>query len=119
MGWTPVRHWRIITLMVVLETSLFTRQVTETLSDDDYARLQAVLTARPDTGAVIRGSGGLRKIRWATSGKGKRGGVRIIYYWAPAQEQLLMLMLFSKNERANLTQAQVKVLRKLVDEEYP
>jgi hypothetical protein len=67
---------------------------------------------------VIIGSGGLRKFRWATQGKGKRGGSRIIYYWAVAQDQLLMLLIYSKSERDDLTADQLKTLKKIVEEEY-
>ncbi len=77
--------------MVILETSIFTRRVLELLADEDYRKLQIGLVNRPQVGAVIPGSGGLRKVRWALSGRGKRGGVRIIYYWAVEQQQLLML----------------------------
>ena len=68
---------------------------------------------------VIPGSGGLRKIRWASSGRGKRGGVRIIYYWAVELEQLLMLFVFAKNERDDLTPDQLKILKTIVEDEYP
>ena len=62
------------------ETSVFTRQIVGLLSDDDLNALQWVLMAKPDRGDLIRGSGGRRKIRWAGSGRGKRGGLRVIYY---------------------------------------
>lgn len=68
--------------MVIIETSIFTRQVQALLTEDEYRELQIVLVSRPNLGSVIKGSGGLRKVRWASSGKGKRGGVRVIYYWA-------------------------------------
>lgn len=67
-------------MAVFFETSVFTRRVTELLSDYEYAELQRTLVANPNAGDVIPGSGGLRKIRWAAQGRGKRGGVRIIYY---------------------------------------
>lgn len=104
--------------MVIIETSVFTRQIRELLSDSEYRDLQIALVNRPDAGAVIIGSGGLRKIRWATKGKGKRGGSRVIYYWAVAQDQLLMLLIYSKSERDDLTAVQLKTLKKIVEEEY-
>jgi len=67
--------------MVIVETSIFTRQVQDLLSDDEYRSLQITLAKRPEVGALIEGSGGLRKVRWALAGRGKRGGVRVIYYW--------------------------------------
>ncbi len=68
---------------------------------------------------MIKGSGGLRKIRWAIKGRGKRGGVRVINYWAVAQEQLLMLLMYAKNERDDLSPDQLKILKKIVEDEYP
>lgn len=69
-------------------------------------------------GAVMVGSGGLRKVRWAAQGRGKRGGVRVIYYWAVEQERLLMLLIYPKSERDDLTREQLKILQKIVEEEY-
>ncbi len=60
--------------MVIVETSVFTRQVTELLPDDEYRKFQIILANRPETGTIIKGSGGLRKIRWSLPGRGKRGG---------------------------------------------
>ena len=105
--------------MVIIETSVFTRRITELLSDDEYRELQATLVERPKTGPVIPGSGGIRKLRWSVSGRGKRGGARVIYYWATEQELLLMLFIYTKNESADLTQDQIKTLRHIVGREYP
>ena len=104
--------------MVIIETSIFTRQVEELLGDEEYRDLQTKLINRPDAGPVIQGSGGLRKVRWAIKGKGKSGGVRVIYYWAVSPEQLLMLYMYSKTERADLTRGQLAMLRKVVEEKY-
>ncbi len=104
--------------MVILETSVFTRQVRQILKDDDYRQLQLTLVEHPEAGAVIRGSGGLRKIRWQGSGRGKRGGLRIIYYWAVADDQLLMLLIYPKSEREDLSPDQLKRLRSLIKDEY-
>jgi mRNA-degrading endonuclease RelE of RelBE toxin-antitoxin system len=105
--------------MVIVETSIFTRRVLQLLADEEYRRLQAALVNRPQAGAIIRGSGGLRKVRWAGSGRGKRGGVRIIYYWAAEQAQLLMLFIFAKNERDDLSPDQLNILRTIVEDDYP
>jgi hypothetical protein len=105
--------------MVIVETSIFTRQVVELLSDDEYRKLQVVLANRPNVGELIKGSGGLRKIRWTIEGRGKRGGVRVIYYWAVKQERLLMLFTYPKSERSDLSPNQLKILRKIVEDEYP
>ena len=105
--------------MVILETSIFTRRVTELLTDEEYRLLQATLLDRPDAGPVIPGSAGLRKIRWSAAGHGKRGGARIIYYWAVAQDRILMLFIYAKNETTVLTPGQIKTLRQIVEKEYP
>jgi len=104
--------------MQVIETSIFTRQVAALLSDDEYSQLQVALSAHPDMGAVIPHSGGLRKVRWSMIGRGKRGGVRAIYYWVVAEEQILMLFLYPKSEKDDLTPQQLKVLREIVEKEF-
>lgn len=105
--------------MVLIETFVFTRQVQALLSDEEYQDLQIALVNRPDSGAVIVGSGGLRKLRWAVKGRGKRGGSRVIYYWAVSQEQLLMLLIYAKSERDDLTREQLRTLKQIVEEDYP
>ena len=105
--------------MVIIETSIFTRQVQTLLSDEEYRQLQMALVLHPDLGAVIPGSGGLRKVRWSIRGRGKRGGVRAIYYWAVVHDKILMLFIYAKNEQDDLTLEQLKVLRRIVEEEYP
>lgn len=104
--------------MQFIETSIFTRQVTSLLTDDEYSQLQVALSAHPDSGVIIPHSGGLRKIRWSMSGRGKRGGVRVIYYWVVAQNQTLMLFIYPKNEKDDLTSQQLKVLREIVEKEF-
>jgi hypothetical protein len=105
--------------MVIIETSVFTRQVQNLLTDDEYHQLQLALVERPDLGAVIEGSGGLRKVRWARPGHGKRGGVRVIYYWAVEPNRLLMLFIYAKSERDDLSRGQLQTLRQIVEVEYP
>ncbi len=105
--------------MEIVETSVFTRQVVKLLSDDEYRLLQVALTVRPNLGPIIPGSGGLRKMRWRVAGKGRRGGVRIIYYWAVDQERLLMLLIYAKSDQEDLTPNQLRILRRIVEEEYP
>lgn len=105
--------------MIIVETSVFTRHVRHLLTDEEYRGLQTALADRPTAGRVIPGSGGLRKVRWAAAGRGKRGGVRVIYYWAVNQDRLLMLFLYAKSERDDLSADQLRILRQIVDEEYP
>jgi hypothetical protein len=104
--------------MVILETSVFTRAITEIMSDDDYAQLQAARATNPEYGDVIARSGGIRKARWRASGRGKRGGARIIYYWYVAGDQIFMLLAYTKSARDDLTRAQLKQLRALVEQEF-
>ena len=65
----------------------------------------------PEAGSVIKGSGGMRKLRWAASGRGKRGGYRVIYYWWVAKDRISMLLMYPKNEQDDLTAEQLKLLR--------
>ncbi|MCQ3935563.1 MAG: hypothetical protein DPW18_00815 [Chloroflexi bacterium] len=104
--------------MIIVETHIFTRQVLLLLSDEEYRLLQSVLANRPDAGVIIPSSGGLRKMRWGMTGRGKRGGVRVIYYWAVKQERILMLLIYPKNVKDDMTQEQLKILRKIVKEEF-
>jgi hypothetical protein len=104
--------------MVLIETPIFTRRIQAMLSDEEYRLLQMHLVNRPDVGKVIPGSGGLRKLRWSAGGHGKRGGIRVIYYWFASQDVILLLFPYSKSERDDLTGDQLRQLRKLVEREY-
>ena len=87
-------------------------------NDEELAELQSELARNPELGKIIPGSGRIRKLRWAAMGKGKRGGARIIYYWAPQPVVILMLYVYVKSEVGDLTQEQVKLLRSVVMEEF-
>lgn len=104
--------------MVIFETSLFTKKIGTVLNDEEYRALQNVLVEMPGSGDIIQGSGGIRKIRWGASGRGKRGGVRVIYYWATQHDQIFMLYAYSKNEQDDLTKDQLSVLREVVVAEF-
>ena len=106
-------------IMVIVETSVFTRRIIELMPDDDYRALQLALVVCPDAGDIVRGGGGIRKLRWGLPGRGKRGGVRIIYYWAVSQDQILLLLVYPKNETDDLSDQQLKVLRQVVAQEFP
>jgi hypothetical protein len=82
--------------VILIETSVFTRWVTKTLSDEDYATLQQGLVDNPDAGDLVRGGAGMRKVRWALPGGGKSGGIRVLYYWRVSAEQVYLLFLFAK-----------------------
>ncbi|MFO0967657.1 MAG: type II toxin-antitoxin system RelE/ParE family toxin [Gemmataceae bacterium] len=104
--------------MRFVETPVFTGVISDLLSDEEYRMLQAELIARPDSGRAIKGSGGLRKIRWRLPGRGKSGGCRVIYYWHDASETFYMLFAYPKNEQEDLTPKQIKILAALVREEF-
>jgi len=103
------------TIMVFIETSIFTREIQRFLPDESYRMLQSVLMLRPDAGSVIRGSGGLRKIRWGLPGSGKRGALRIIYFWSPP-DTIFMLFPYRKTDQEDLTREQLKLVREMVKE---
>ena len=100
--------------MVFIETPAFERMREGYLNDDQYRLLQAALMADPESGDLIRGSGGIRKVRWAIPGKGKRGGLRVIYYWITKRRHLLLLTLYRKSEASDHTPKEVAALRALV-----
>jgi len=85
------------------------------MEDEEYKELQVYLAAYPDAGKLIPRSGGLRKVRWAGSGRGKRGGLRVIYYWWVAKDRISMLLAYPKNEQDDLSTGQVKQLRKALE----
>ena len=102
--------------MVFVETGLFSKLLRDYLSDEEYRRLQNHLIDRPDAGALIRGSGGVRKVRWSAGGKGKSGGVRVIYYWAKPDEQTFFLSIYGKSEKDALSARDLKRIVKLLGE---
>ena len=100
--------------LVFIETSIFTRQILDLLSDTEYQALQADLMDNPARGDLIKGGGGIRKVRFAAKGKGKSGGIRVIYYWMCEDGQILMLLAYSKSTQDDLTDQQTTILRTLV-----
>lgn len=102
--------------MEFIETPVFTRQIQALMADDEYALLQHELSEDPQIGALVRGGGGIRKIRFALPGRGKSGGVRVIYYWLRENAQIYMLLAYPKSEKDNLTDRETSVLRELVKE---
>jgi hypothetical protein len=103
--------------LVFVEAPAFTRQRRECLDDDEFARLQVALLAAPDAGAMIPGTGGCRKLRWhdARRNKGKRGGLRVVYYWMPSAKQLWLFAIYAKGEVDDLTIDQRHALKKAID----
>jgi len=96
-----------------LEAPAFTRYVSGYLTDDEYRELQNRLAAAPEHGDVIPGTGGFRKLRWTDPrrGKGRRGGLRVIYYYFPVEQQIWLITLYDKDEASDLTPKERQALK--------
>jgi hypothetical protein len=101
-------------LVTVAETPEYLRRAERLLSAASRAEIVDHVAARPRAGEVMQGTGGVRKLRWARGGRGKSGGVRVIYYYHSEAMPLYLLTVFAKNERANLSKAERNDLAKLV-----
>lgn len=104
--------------MRFIESPIFTTSLRRHLDDEQYRALQAALALRPEQGALIPGGGGLRKLRWGATGRGKRGGVRTIYYWAVAEDLCYMAYIYAKNEESDLSPKQLRALARVVRGEF-
>jgi mRNA-degrading endonuclease RelE of RelBE toxin-antitoxin system len=99
-----------------VETRLFSRLIREYLDDQEYALLQSALMADPDAGAVVPGTGGVRKLRWAARGRGKRGGYRVIYFVRRQHGVIWMLTIYPKNVRDDVPAHVLRQIRKEVED---
>ena len=95
-------------------TPMFERTRKALLSDEDMRRVEDELLAEPERGALLRDSGGVRKIRAAPEGRGKSGGARVAYVYLPDRETVYFLIAFAKNVQANLSAGELKLLRQVV-----
>jgi len=102
-------------MLSFVETRLFTRIVADYLSDDEYARVQEALATHSEAGPVIAGSGGVRKLRWRQPGRGKRGGVRIIYYVRREDGVIWMLTIYAKNEASDIAPELLRQIKREID----
>jgi hypothetical protein len=91
----------------LIETSILTRQINALFSDEEYRGFQSRIAANPGLGVLIKGGGGIRKLRVAVGSRGKSGGARVIYYWAVRREVILLLHAYLKNMTADLTPKQM------------
>lgn len=101
--------------MEFVETPLFEKSKDGIFDDDELQKLQLELLEHPDVGDLIPKGKGLRKIRWSASGRGKRGGARVIYYWISSENVIFLLLAYKKNKQENLTHQQLKLLTDLID----
>lgn len=100
--------------MIFIETPTFTKMITEIMDDDHYLELQKALELNPELGCLISGTGGMRKLRWGLKGRGKRGGLRVIYYWKLKEEQIFFLLVYPKNVQENMSNEQLRTLCKVL-----
>lgn len=105
--------------MEFFETPAFTRYVSSYLTDDEYREMQGRLASAPEDGDMIPGTGGFRKLRWADPkrGKGRRGGLRVIYYYFSGANQIWLMTLYDKNEASDLTPKQKQALKTAIEAE--
>ncbi len=102
-------------MLTFVETKLFTQLVQQSFTDDEYAALQNAIAANPEAGDVIRGSGGVRKLRWGLAGSGKRGGVRVVYYLRLRLGEVWMLTLYAKNKAESIPGPVLKTIKEALD----
>lgn len=114
LSYPPLAH--IMQGMEFIETPTFTRLLADLLTDDEYAGLQNILVENPERGDIIKGGGGIRKLRHALPGRGKSGGVRGIYYWLRDDGQIYMLLIYPKSKKDDLTDRETALLREFVKE---
>ena len=105
--------------MEFFEAPVFTHRLREYLSEESYGKLQMRLAENPDMGDVMPGTGGFRKLRWADArrGKGRRGGLRIIYYHFASEDQIWLMTIYSKDEASDLSAQQKKALKTAIEHE--
>lgn len=99
--------------MEFIETSIFTKLIYTYLTDEEYLGLQGFMLKHPEAGRIVPGSGGVRKLRWAITGKGKRGGVRVIYYFKKQDGEIWMLTIYGKSAVENIP---AHILREIAEE---
>ncbi|MCC7373225.1 MAG: type II toxin-antitoxin system RelE/ParE family toxin [Verrucomicrobiales bacterium] len=98
--------------MIFVRSVRFERGCRGVLEEEDLVALELALVAKPDAGKLIKNGDGLRKLRWGASGRGKRGGARVIYYWWTADRRILLLDVYTKNEKEDLSGDELKKLKK-------
>jgi hypothetical protein len=116
------RHMDTVAPVTVIETPSFLRDAKSLMDDEEREKLVAFLAYNPNAGDVLKGAGGVRKVRWARKGEGKSAGFRVIFFFHSGNIPLFALNIFAKNDRANITQAERNALKELTAiliEQYP
>jgi hypothetical protein len=104
-------------VFTVIETPVFSRKAEGLLTEDEREEFAVSISQNPTAGPVVRGSGGVRKVRWARSGAGKSGGVRVIYYNQLQSEEIWLLTLYAKNERSTIPAHELRVIKEAIERE--
>ncbi|MBT4987590.1 MAG: type II toxin-antitoxin system RelE/ParE family toxin [Gammaproteobacteria bacterium] len=102
-------------VFTVIETPFYSRKAEALLSDSEREEFAVFISRNPTAGSVVRGSGGVRKVRWARSGAGKSGGVRVIYYNMLEEEEVWLLTLYAKNERSTIPGHELKLIKEAIE----
>ena len=102
-------------MLTFIETRLFSRLLAQYLMDDEYALLQQALARAPERGSLVPGSGGVRKLRWGRAGRGKRGGIRVIYYARTREGVIWMLTIYAKSEEQTIPAHVLRRIREEID----
>ena len=102
-------------VFTVIETPVFTKKATDLLSEDEREEFAVFISQNPTSGSVVKGSGGVRKIRWARSDSGKSGGVRVIYYNMVEDEEVWLLTLYAKNERSTIPAHELRLIKEAIE----
>ena len=113
-GWQVPDEWRILRSMQVFVTGTYERAVRKLISEGARREMEVAIVADPDGAPIIRGTGGIRKLCWAGSGRGKRGGIRAIYFHHAGPGDIYLLTAYAKAERDDLTSTDRKALSRLV-----
>lgn len=104
----------VVDWLTVVETPGFLRDAAKAMTETERSEVVSFLAANPDAGDIMPDTGGARKLRWRAEGRGKRGGVRVIYYYHNESIPLFLLGVFSKNEKANLTRSERNEMKALL-----
>ncbi|MBQ9281244.1 MAG: type II toxin-antitoxin system RelE/ParE family toxin [Treponema sp.] len=102
--------------MEFIETPIFTKTITKLLSDDEYSDFQKYLIENPESGDVIKGGSGIRKIRWNLAGRGKSGSIRVIYYYKVVNNQIFLIYACTKKKKSDLSEQEKKLFGEIAKE---